>query len=352
MKNSVKLDIIPFNVESASEQDWKKFHIFRRKRHEEAQPNDPVVPDQDYQKILLIPPTRTKVLRFNVFESNNPDLQVADIYFSYFTSGHDMDTAMVNLGVLANHRHKGIGFKLYCKILELAKEFGKSRIMLQSIEEEGMKAIEHFGAEKISDKEQFRLAIEDINWQVVDKWLEQTENIANKVKIEWLSKIPDEVMDQYARIYTTALDEHPKWHISKLKNFPVVTPEMITHDFEQFTAKGGKWIIGIIREKNGDISGLTELKWTPIRPEKLLQFITHIKLKYRGKGRGKLLKASAIKYITKEFPNIKSIQTGFVGEKEKPLFKINEQLGFKLFFHTATYEINIANLEDWIKSHS
>ena len=122
-------------------------------------------------------------------------------------------------------------------------------------------------------------------------------------------------------------------------------------DIQLFNTIGGKWIIGIIREKNGDDSGLTELIWSPSRPDTILQFVTHIKLKYRGAGLGKLLKALAMKYVKENFSEIKYVNTGFVGSKDSALYKINEKIGFKLFFHSASYEILTSNMEKWVNDH-
>ena len=82
-----------------------------------------------------------------------------------------------------------------------------------------------------------------------------------------------------------------------------------------------------------------------------MQYITHIKLKYRGKGKGKLLKSQTMQYIKDNFPDIKFVHTGFVGNKEGSLFKMNQLLGFKLFYHNASYEINTDDLENWTNQH-
>ena len=39
----IDLEIVPFNPTSASENDWKKYHTFRKVRHDETSPNLPTV---------------------------------------------------------------------------------------------------------------------------------------------------------------------------------------------------------------------------------------------------------------------------------------------------------------------
>jgi predicted GNAT family acetyltransferase len=350
----IELAIVPFDVSKATEIEWSMFHIYRKLRHNETQPNLPMVANASYEETIKITPQRIKILRFNVFLKEEMKEQIGEVYFSYYIDGTEKNTAVVNTSVLTAHRHKGIGIQLLGKIVELAKEYKKTKIIFQSTEEEGMTVIEHIHAKKISEQEQFRLAMNEINWKYIDDLIEQTKQLNSKVKMEWVpvvNSVPDEILENYRRIMATAFDEHPKWNVDSYGGSKMIPIESLKKDIAQFNSKGGKWILGLIREKNGDISGLTELKWSPSRPEILMQFITHIKLKYRGSGKGKFLKAHTMKYIKENYPEIKFIRTGFVGKKDSALFKLNEQIGFKLFYHSASYEISTNDLDNWVNEH-
>ena len=350
----IELAIAPFDPVKASKEEWKILHAFLKVRHDETQPNAPMVSETSLEETMKMMPKRLDILRFNVFEKNDPSKQVGDIYFSTFHDGSDEDTAMVNTSVLPAYRHKGIGLQLLHKLAELAKEHNKTRLIFQSTEEDGIQTIEHFNATKLSEQEQFRLDLSETNWNVIKSWIEESRDASANVQVEWIKvvdSIPDEILEQYARIMATALDEHPKWHVESFKGDKIIPIGNLKHDIKQFNAKGGKWYLGLLREKNGDISGLTELKWSPSRPDVLMQFITHLKLKYRGHGKGKLLKAQTMYYIKENFPNIRYLHTGFVGSSDSPLYKMNEKIGFKLFYHSATFEIKTSDLENWVDSH-
>lgn len=349
----IDLAIVPFDASKASPEEWRMLHAFNKMRHNETQPNIPMPSEASFEETLKAIPKRLNVLRFNIFEKNDTTNQIGDVYFATFKDGSDNETAMVNTSVLNDHRHKGVGLQLLHKISELAKEHNKKRLIFQSTEEDGIHTIEHFNATKISEQEQFRLNLSETNWDIVKAWVEETRPLLAKTQIEWIKvvdSIPEEILEQYSRIMATAFDEHPKWKVNTKapKEMPI---ESLKHDIKQFNAKGGKWYLGLLREKYGDISGLTELKWSPSRPQVILQFITHIKLKYRGSGKGKLLKAHTMQYIKENFPEAKYLHTGFVGNENSPLFKINEKIGFKLFYHSATYEIKTTDLDNWVAEH-
>lgn len=350
----IDLEILPFNPKTATESEWKKYHVFRKIRHDETHPNFPSASDSAYEETLKKNPQRLEIFRFNVFEKSNLENQVGEIYFSFYKDGTDPDAAMVNISVLASHRHKGIGVQLLLKLAELSKEHNKDRIIFQTTEDEGIKVIEHFNATKISEQEQFRLALSDVNWKNVKAWVEESGPVLADASLEWVKvvdSIPQEILEQYTRILATAFDEQSKFHVGSDKVLKEMPIGALKYDIKQFNDKGGKWVFGLIREKNGDISGLTELKWSPSRPQVLLQYLTHIKLKYRGKGKGKLIKANSMQYIKDNYPDVKFIHTAFVGKKEGSLYKLNQELGFKLFYHNASYEITTSNLEKWSAEH-
>lgn len=350
----IELEIIPFDPVKATETEWKKYHTYRKIRHDESQPNFPIVSDASYEETLKQTPQRLSIQRFNVFERSNLETQIGEIYFSFYKYGEDEDVAIVNSGVLSSHRHKGIGAQLLKKLADLALENKKSRIIFKSAENEGIKVIELFKGHKISEQEQFRLTLSETNWNIVNTWLDQTKELKDKVTMEWVNvvdSIPTEILEQYTRIFSSVFDEFPKYHVASSRGSKDMPLGALKYDIKQFNAKGGKWMLGLIREKNGDVSGLTELKWSPSRPEFLMQFITHIKLQYRSTGKGKLLKGKTMEYIKKNFPDIKYLQTGFVGDKTSALYQMNEKLGFKLFYHNASYEIPTADLEKWASEH-
>ena len=153
----IDLEMLPFDPAKAKENEWKKYHIYRKIRHEESQPNIPIASDASYEVSLKQIPQRLSIQRFNVFERSNLESQIGEVYFSFYKFGEDQDVAIVDSGVLASHRHKGIGVQLLKKLADLAQEYKKSRIIFKSTEDEGIKVIEHFNGRKISDQEQFRL---------------------------------------------------------------------------------------------------------------------------------------------------------------------------------------------------
>lgn len=347
------IDIIPFDVHNASDEEWAKFLKFRKERYLDKGASRPThqISDEKFQEILKIPPKKLNVLRYNVFLKSDPNHQIGEIYFSYYkkSASGDKKLAMVNVSLLSAFRQKGYGRILLGKLVELANRYKKSKLLFQTTEEDGLIVIEQFKAQKINVHQQFKLKIREANWDLLKKWSEKSKSILDSVRFEWLNvteNIPKEIIEQYTRIFATAVDEHPKWHINKRSE---LTPEMVKQDIKNLVSKkGGKWELGLIREKNDDISGLTELKWNPSRPNVILQLVTHIKLHYRGRGRGKLLKVETLNHVKNNYPSVDTIKIGYVGDENSVLYNINKRLGFKQQYSQVSFEVSTKHLEDWV----
>ena len=61
----------------------------------------------------------------------------------------------------------------------------------------------------------------------------------------------------------------------------------------------------MVTEKNGDISGLTDVVYTPSKAPLMDQWLTGVAENYRGRGIGKWVKSTMLLKIREEFPDIK-----------------------------------------------
>ena len=96
----------------------------------------------------------------------------------------------------------------------------------------------------------------------------------------------------------------------------------------------------VTEEKNGDLSGLTEILYNENRPYIVYQELTGVRSKYRGRGLGKWLKTKMIEYIITAYPDAKIISTGNA-DSNKPMMSINERLGFYPKHRNTICELDI-----------
>ena len=108
---------------------------------------------------------------------------------------------------------------------------------------------------------------------------------------------------------------------------------------------GGTWIIIVTMENNGEISGLTELRYNPAFKNVIKQELTGVKEKYRGKW----LKASMLLELRKQLPEVKIIRSENV-INNAPMISINDKLGFKFYSECIEAHITIDKLEEYLAS--
>ena len=105
----------------------------------------------------------------------------------------------------------------------------------------------------------------------------------------------------------------------------------------------------ITREKDGAISGLTELFRHQAIEHKGMQNLTGVQEKYRGRGLGKWLKAELLLRMKEKFPEWVYVATGN-DETNAPMLSINERMGFKQFKLFKSYKFSVKEMIETYQS--
>ena len=96
-------------------------------------------------------------------------------------------------------------------------------------------------------------------------------------------------------------------------------------------------------EKNGTISGLTEIAKFGSGESSLRQNMTAVLSEYRGKKLGKWFAAAQLQHLRKKYSNLKYIFTGNA-ESNGPMLHINNSLGFTKYKQELTAQITLEEL--------
>ncbi|MEE9601406.1 MAG: GNAT family N-acetyltransferase, partial [Thermoplasmata archaeon] len=137
---TMNIEIIPFEPEAATEREWARFHAYRRVRHEETDPKDPIAEDTTTEKLMKRPDPHVKISRFAVVDAAQPSGQIGSLDYytfreespSYHANKH---LAYVELEVLRSSRRRGVGRTILAEAAKLAKEHGKAVILSSCFEE-------------------------------------------------------------------------------------------------------------------------------------------------------------------------------------------------------------------------
>lgn len=348
---TMKLDVVPFDPQTASRDEWARLHAYRRLRHAETDPDDPIIDDASLETLWKRPDPQFKTLRFAVLEPDEPETQIGYVEFSVFQEdapsyeGNE-HLAQADIALLEPQRRRGLGRELLAKVAELAEIHGKSRLIGSSDEEDGKAFARVLGAEVALEGMENRLALDGVDWNMVERWANEGPQRAPSSVIHWFSNhIDDALLEDYCKFYTEVFNQQP---FGQLDVKDLVFDSDAFRDREARVASvGGSWITALTTEEEGDISGMTEMFYLPDRETMIGQGLTGVKEEYRGRGLGKWLKAAMLLKVRDELPQVSIVQTGNATTNEAML-SINQRLGFEKHKEGENFQITVEALQEYL----
>ncbi len=346
------LAIVPFDPETASREEWRRFHAFRRARQAETDPEDPVLEDETIERMLRRRHPLWEVTRHAVLGPEDPKVQIGEVYFersrpgsaSHGTNAH---LAWVGVDLLRAHRREGIGRRMLGEVVELARSHGRTVLQGWCEEEDGKAFAAAVGAKVVQKRRQNRLRLDDVDWAMVEAWAKEGPARAPGTKLRWfVNRIDDDVIEPYCRMYTGVFNQQP-FDAAEHGEF-VFTPEVFRDREARNAETGGRWLTAVTVEPNGDISGLTEMTHLPDTKWMIWQQLTGVRDDYRGRGLGKWLKAEMLLRVRREFPQVRVVATGNASSNAAML-SINERLGFRTHREPVIVEMTREALEGHLR---
>lgn len=342
--------IIEFDTHKASDELYNLFFELTEKLGEEKRPGEAPPPRSLLRRMMTTKIPEVKRYWWLVLKKEfekEKAVGVARIGFStkkdpaYQENKHN---AEIRLDIDKDYRKRGIGSKALKVLIEKAKEDKNVNTILVDVNlDSGHKFCKKLGGDIALEAAENRLFMKDVNWSLIEQWKNEGDKIAEKegVTMHLFTDCPEDILTEYVDIYTETINQQPLGSIDLEMR---VTPKSRRLQEEQLKQQGLKWHTKITREKDGKISGLTEILQIPEMPERIMQLLTGVKQEYRGRGLGKWLKADMLLYIKENFSETKFIQTDNA-ISNAPMVSINDKMGFKLNIAQTMYKFDLTELD-------
>ena len=346
----MEYEIKEFNTKKIDEKDpfWDTYYNFIQISSKERNPDEPVL-----SRELVIQRQKQDFFKFAVrrflvelegnfiawcglghLEKDHPE---------YELNGHSMQG---NITVLEKYQRKGIGTVLFKKIIEIGKEQGIKTLVGGVDTKSGMGFVKELGAKITVEGNENRLQMEDVDWDLMQNWVDEGPKRAEGVELKLVTDIPEDLFDNYLEVYNESFNLQPLGESSLKTN---VDKEMYEANEKRDRELGSKRYTILSIEVDGQISGLTEIFTQKEREFRIMQEITGVSPKYRSRGLGKWMKAQMMFYIRDNFEGIEYILTGNATENA-PMLSINNRMGFKVHKGGSTIEFDIAEQYDKLLS--
>jgi GNAT superfamily N-acetyltransferase len=347
-----KIEIKEFKPLECSKVEWQLYHDYRRLRHEETNPEDPLAPDEIVEKSLQMQMENPEFAP-TIYSINDTSLDkrigtfgfmvVRETSASYEGNKH---LIQYNIGLLPEYRCKGIGTRALKMLYDFAVKNEKSVVITGSDEDDGKAFLKAIGAQIVLSGVENRLYYEDIDWKMIEEWANEGPKKSPETKLDFFYSIPEEIIEPYSKVYTETLNQQPlgDLDISDI----IFTPESLRESEKRRSELGRTHLTYITVEPNGEISGLTEMLYIPERENMIVQLLTGVKQEHRGRGLGKWLKAAMMLRIKEEFPKVEIIITDNA-TTNAPMLSINNRLGFKVHKESITGQMKTEDLGKYLE---
>ena len=254
---------------------------------------------------------------------------IASVWISYDTElSPDYESnrhiCQVRVSVVPAYRRKKIATFLLKHTNETARLMGKDIVMAEVDNPLARGFCTYLRGELVHEEVQHRLRMEDVDWRLVEKWLEKGRTKTRDIKVEFFQECPEGDIEEFTRVYTEIINQRPT---GDMEQELITTPESRRIEERNLKRRGIEWYTMVSREHSGQISGVTDIIYNPEEPHKIRQYFTGVLTKYRRRGLAKRLKAEMLVIIRNKFPNVEYITTS-TARTNLPMQSVNKKLGF------------------------
>jgi GNAT superfamily N-acetyltransferase len=310
-------------------------------------PKDPLTPREVIRKNLFRQP-EGKVKYQSIIIDKIENKVIAFAHISILIEDHpeffnQRHIAKFDLSAKRGFTHLAIIEDLFISILKRTKNYDYvTRIEGCNIWEDEWNLWEKYGADHVDTIDVNRLYFDEVDWDLMNQWIEEGRKNAKDAGINLLlfEECPDELLEDFVDLYTEIGNIIPNENEEKDEEVFLETTDSRRGREELRKNLGEIWLTAVSKERDGKLSGLTEIICSPSETHVARQLLTGVKPQFRGRGLGKWLKAEMLFHIKEKIPEVLVIHTGN-SEINSPMSSINKSMGFRTVLTVKCFSINI-----------
>ena len=204
---------------------------------------------------------------------------------------------------------------------------------------------ERAGLQKVYREMRSRLKVADVDMALMRTWIERAgERAADYELCELQAPFPDDAVDKYCglqfQMNTAPMEDFER------EEDEVLEPHIWREQEERIAASFHNLLTFVaVYRPTGEFVGSTTIQTDNLQPDQAWQWETIVHPDHRNKGLGRLLKASMIERITRDWPQVERIDTYNAGSNQ-PMLDINVAMGFRPIQTTNVYQGALATVRE------
>lgn len=261
----------------------------------------------------------------------------------YLDLEQNLENAYGWVYVHPQHRGAGYGRAIARPMLDAAQEDGRARFATAVNEDRPEEALATKAGMKSAYREKFsRLAFQDVDWALMNSWVERAAERASDYELVFL---PSPIAEEHLRAYCDlmfVMNTAPTEDFEEEDE--VMTPE-IWRDIESKMGSRGRYILTYVarHRPTGEFAGFTTVAYKRLQPDLVEQWDTGVDPKHRNKGLGRWVKAAMALRLRDEYPDVRRIDTENAGSNA-PMLSINVDMGFKPILIQNVWQGDLATI--------
>ncbi|MEE9441420.1 MAG: hypothetical protein V3V99_01980 [candidate division Zixibacteria bacterium] len=322
---------------------WQTYHKLMVDLRERFDSTFPDTPWEDFKKRMLSYQQPEKGYdRFVIFDDNNP---VGWIQMMIFNARTPQQNGSLGFDTLYEDVPEDVSHLMAKRIYDYLVKFECPSANTMTETERMMRLPQMWKSAYLNRLERFRLYRDSANHIIIEKWLTEIPAQNQDLKLIIYSAIPEKYLNQYAELFARYINEMPKENENAKKYH--VAPEEIRRQEKWREDNNSRLITSLLLHNVNGVIGISNIMINMSDPREAYQAMTGVTAKYRGRGLSKWLKASLYEKIGKDFHGNEFMVTD-MRAANKPIYVVNEQMGYKLFSKGAEFEIYSTQLKKYL----
>ncbi|NOR45475.1 MAG: GNAT family N-acetyltransferase [Candidatus Delongbacteria bacterium] len=181
---------------------------------------------------------------------------------------------------------------------------------------------------------EYILKKDNVNWKTIDDWIEVSSQKNKNIKLQYFTKIPNELIKDYAKV----LEEIENAMPTEIEEpYYKVSVENLRKEEKELEIANEEILSCVALDDHGNIIGINRVFIINADLTSIRQWQIGVTKSYQGKGIAKWLKANMYKKLFSDYPNLESIGSD-THPSNSGMIKIMERMGFKYLHITREYE--------------
>ena len=260
---------------------------------------------------------------------------------TYMDKYEDLNNGFARIYVRPEDRRRSLAKQLAAVAFDVF-EAGDRKSLITDVPEGSPiePKLKKLGMKKSYQDKRSRLMIADLDWGLMDTWIDKAAERATGYDLLYLeSPFPDEHLENWCAVMGV-MNTIPKEDL-EFEN-TTYTPEKWRDIEEKDLAKGNRLLAHVaVETETGQFVGLSEIFVQKYQPDQAWQGDTGVHPDHRDKGLGRWLKAATIKKTLADHPEIERVDTYNAGSNE-PMLNINVAMGYKPILISFAWQGDLA----------